>query len=875
MLFRAYQCVGIERELGTNSRPIPRPSVALFLSCCFIVCVLSFLCLISFVFSNPNIVSKISPLLLQSKSKGALPQVPYAQFQFNDHVDTSGGEPQTTPASRPPTDAEVRAVALAEEKQIEEKQRQDSDEDTDPDSDAAPEGSGPRGSGDYMSVGAFEKRRPLCDGCGLCSLGKWAPWQRPTPTKARLLAMQEIGLRGVKAWCAATDSTVEDIFDSLARGEVQTEPWPDEFVNRLAEDAMTLFDADEVRRARPRPEDRTQQVRIRLLQALLGEAGDPDEPGMNHFARGVRLGINVRMPRTPAVYARKKHWRLPEQYYAHEFYGHSTAGVWRDNYRSAAAHADLIEEQLDEHARRGLAMKMTPEAAMQQFPDLTVVSMGAVAKVGSPQGPDDLRLVMDATHGVGLNSRTKPRDQDRCPTAADVKRVQREQSRTRQAHGLAVDVKEAHRLPPVHRDDWRYLACRARTEGAIYIYMYGVFGFAASAYWWSRLGGAAVRLLHHLAPTSAELWILMMADDVKIESTSSSSKLWILWAIIILRVLGVPLTWRKVQGGLELTWIGYSIQLSPLALGISASRAEWVAGWMQRASRDGASDVGELRSVVGRLSFVAGALEYEKPFLAPLFAYLAMHPGRGVRVLPTYVRLVLRFLAERIARRRHYPSAVARSFQRHPFRVDAQAEGDAVGIGGWVPFVGADGNIDLSRSQWFALKLDKASAPWAYYRGQPFRAIAALEALAVLVGYLAFGTSHAHHHDALAMVPGFTDNRGNKYVLTHLQTTRFPLVLILMELACQLESQNQRLAMTWSPREVNGEADRLAAGDATGFSARHRVHIDIANTRWMVLDSLLAEWMAFEKERSLGIPKGKGLARKPTKVKPFRERHPW
>ena len=63
------------------------------------------------------------------------------------------------------------------------------------------------------------------------------------------------------------------------------------------------------------------------------------------------------------------------------------------------------------------------------------------------------------------------------------------------------------------------------------------------------------------------------------------------------------------------------------------------------------------------------------------------------------------------------------------FRLDAKAEGDKVVIGGWrVPASGW-----ACEAEWFSLTLTRASAPWAYARGDPFRTIAALELLGVLV----------------------------------------------------------------------------------------------------------------------------------------------
>ncbi len=170
------------------------------------------------------------------------------------------------------------------------------------------------------------------------------------------------------------------------------------------------------------------------------------------------------------------------------------------------------------------------------------------------------------------------------------------------------------------------------------MYTFGVFGFTSSAYWWARLGGAAVRVILLLAPRAAALWIQMMADDLKIESTSSDPKFWVLWAVLMLRALGFPLSWKKVQGGNILTWIGYSVNLLELSPEISAARAQWASGWLRRAARDGVVEVADMRAALGRLAFIAGALECEKPFLAPLFSFISLYPNGGPRQLPLYAR---------------------------------------------------------------------------------------------------------------------------------------------------------------------------------------------------------------------------------------------
>ena len=171
--------------------------------------------------------------------------------------------------------------------------------------------------------------------------------------------------------------TIEDtkgglgaLFSDLASGQVRDSPFKESLKTELAGYATNLLADDGSGGAGVRCGDLEQPVRVRLIQALQRAVGDPDVGAMEHFARGIRLGVGVRMPRTPAVYARKVRWRLPEQ--ATADYESAAEGTvdWRDYYRSAKLCADAVEKQLEDHHSRGLALRMSPESARQRFPDL-------------------------------------------------------------------------------------------------------------------------------------------------------------------------------------------------------------------------------------------------------------------------------------------------------------------------------------------------------------------------------------------------------------------------------------------------------------------------------------------------------------------------
>ncbi len=639
------------------------------------------------------------------------------------------------------------------------------DSDTEADSDAEPHGAGVRGRGTPLQVGAHDRRRDLCDGAGLCSLGIWPPWRRPPVTHPALLRVRALLLDFVTDLKTHINLSPIELFAKLAAGEVLTDPFAAEEggLRDLIDQVLSALSAPGAS-AFARSSDVAQPVRVRALQRILQLGGDPDWRGMEHFCRGVRIGVSHRLPRTPAVYSRKRKWRLegqadPDFDVAAE--RQSLGSTWRDNYEAAIVHDKAILQQLEDAVRRDMAIRLTVEEASFHFPSLTVNSLNAVAKLDEAGSVSSVRLVLDGTHGVVVNRAIRQRDQDRCPVASDVRRVQREQALTGPALGLALDVREAHRLPRVHPLDWTHQGCRSSLSSDLFVFTVGCFGISTAAYWWSRMGGALVRAAHLLAQPSDQLWLLLMADDLKCESTAEQPHVPIVFVILLLVVLGVPLSWHKAQGGETIKWIGYEVHLGQLALGITQRRADWCVDFLLQLARDGRADVARMRSGLGRLCFVVGALEWERPFLAPLYAFLARQPRWGHRSLPTFVRVISHYMAARLSLRRLYPSATTRSRSLEAFRIDASAEGDVIGVGGWLPTRNQHGILDRAVSPWFSFSLNRSTAPWAYARGQPFRTIAALEAVGVLVALVVFEKFLSRDQDVVYTMPALTDNKGN------------------------------------------------------------------------------------------------------------------
>ena len=158
--------------------------------------------------------------------------------------------------------------------------------DTEPDAFALPGGAGWVGNGDPLTVGRAGKHRGLQDGAVLCSSER----------------------------------------DPMSQ--------------------LTKLGADFADREGDRVEN---TPFYRLFGALSHIAGDPDALNIAAFANGVPIGVGGKLPRQPALYRRKRKWRLKEQKTAvPEVTAHGE--VWMSNYKSAhavpGAHRKAIDKDV-------------------------------------------------------------------------------------------------------------------------------------------------------------------------------------------------------------------------------------------------------------------------------------------------------------------------------------------------------------------------------------------------------------------------------------------------------------------------------------------------------------------------------------------------
>ena len=83
-----------------------------------------------------------------------------------------------------------------------------------------------------------------------------------------------------------------------------------------------------------------------------------------------------------------------------------------------------------------------------------------------------------------------------------------------------------------------------------------------------------------------------------------------------------------------------------------------------------------------------------------------------------------------------------------------------------------------------------------------------------------------------------TDNQGNSHLLDRLLTTKYPLGVVLMELAHQMRRRRLVLRANWVPRDQNQEADDLTNLEFRHFDERRRIPVSLEDLDFGVMTEL-------------------------------------
>ena len=371
-------------------------------------------------------------------------------------------------------------------------------------------------------------------------------------------------------------------------------------------------------------------------------------------------------------------------------------------------------------------------------------------------------------------------------------------------------------------------------------------GLALQGIGGGRASAGVARLVLALYRTDEHFWQLLFADDIRTQAHGPNTPLLLIMNVLAWAMVGTPISWKKLRGGVEFEWLGYWLDYVRFELGLSEARTAWLLKWGDRILADRVVLVHIMAEGLGRLGFATGMLEWARPFLAPMYAWTASAPSGAILSVPPLILLTLTWILDQLKTGGRTTPCRGKDVELGEiFRTDAKGDEKKVVLGGWE----TQGNDppDPRKSRWFSVTLTEREAPWLFARGHASRTISSGELLGTLVAVHLFCTKplQTGRRHANFKVTGQTDNQGNSFVVSKLHTTKFPLCAVLMQLATTLGQLGLWLDLNWQARELNTEADALTNDDYGSFDMALRIPVVWSEMPCEVLERMVTAGESF------------------------------
>ena len=186
---------------------------------------------------------------------------------------------------------------------------------------------------------------------------------------------------------------------------------------------------------------------------------------------------------------------------------------------------------------------------------------------------------------------------------------------------LSLDVKGAHKSIRTDPKDIGFAVFHLLQQ--YYVYLVNHFGASWSAYWWSRLSALLLRIFH-LVLRYKHLGVVYVDDFLFLLPRAAHLPM-VALLIALAQILGVPLSWTKMQLGLSVTYLGWQLSLKKGDFFASLSEYKkqrllcainWFVLHPRRVLRK------ELEELIGLLVWTTQLKRSMRGFLAPLFHVL-------------------------------------------------------------------------------------------------------------------------------------------------------------------------------------------------------------------------------------------------------------
>ena len=116
------------------------------------------------------------------------------------------------------------------------------------------------------------------------------------------------------------------------------------------------------------------------------------------------------------------------------------------------------------------------------------------------------------------------------------------------------------------------------------------------------------------------------------------------------------------------------------------------------------------------------------------------------------------------------------------------------------------------------------------------------------------------------------EHRQPGHVLSHFMSCKYPLSIVVMELAAQLKIAGLELNLGWVPRGQNVESDALTNSEFEGFDPEKRIQVKFEDLEFVVLGQLMDKAASLDEEIKLAKTSKEAKGDRPRDTLPKKKR---
>ncbi|CAE7245629.1 unnamed protein product [Symbiodinium sp. CCMP2592] len=309
-----------------------------------------------------------------------------------------------------------------------------------------------------------------------------------------------------------------------------------------------------------------------------------------------------------------------------------------ENWKSADVAPEVTSRLLQEELDAGYCFKFegTLEEAKSRWPvGLALGKLGVVRAPGRAE-----RLVLDNSV-AGTNSQCTVPERQCFPSIHDVSHSFPIRETSDRQMAICIDVKQAHKRCRIRDSEQGLLGFT--WHNALYFFRCCPFGAVFSQHWWGRVGGCTLRLLHTLL-FLAHVGLLFV-DDFIFSQAASLMPLSGAVICLFLQILGVPVSWKKLQISCRVDWIGWRLCFSSGTVSLREEKRLRLLEQVRSLLRGGGRiSTKELESFLGLAMWACALFPTMRAMMHPFYKDLWSPAATNFSIAPESWHSICNFL---------------------------------------------------------------------------------------------------------------------------------------------------------------------------------------------------------------------------------------